>query len=130
MMSEKAWDKMDVDLDVYLRADERLSPYGIRHREELIKAIEDMHDRVVKFRGSNSRYAQIINDLTLSLGLSVDGEEMDAEDPTKLRNRLKISCAAIGKPRTMEELAAILGLGEQYEELARKHDAELKNGDY
>ena len=125
-MSDIAWQETETDLDVYLCPDERLSPYGIRHRDELIEAIEDMHDRVVKFRGSNSRYSQIINDLTMSLGLWLDGYTMDAEDPEKLRNLLKTACAAIGKPRTMEELVAMLGLSEQYAELARKQDAELK----
>lgn len=79
-------------------------------REKMIELVERMHDKVVKFRGSNSRYASIINDLTFSLGLWLDGYEMDTEDPEKLRSLLCTACAMIGKPRTMEELVALLGL--------------------
>jgi len=79
-------------------------------RDEMIELVERMHDRVVKFRGSNSRYASIINDLTFSLSLWLSGYEMDDEDPEKLRNLLKNACVMIGKPRTIEELAKMLGL--------------------
>lgn len=103
-------DEMDREIDGSLRDDDELTAYGITHREKLIGRIEDMHDKVVKFSGSNSRYASIINDLTLSLGLWLDGYEMDAEDPEKLRSLLCTACAMIGKPRTVEELVALLGL--------------------
>ena len=102
--------EMDSEIELLFREDDDLTATGVCHRDELIERIEDMHDKVVKFRGSNSRYASIINDLTFSLGLWLDGHEMDDEDPEKLRDLLKMACAMIGKPRTMEELVKLLGL--------------------
>jgi hypothetical protein len=101
---------MDREIEFSLRVDDELTAYGITHREKLIGRIECMHDKVVKFRGSNSRYASIINDLTFSLSLWLDGYEMDAEDPEKLRGLLCTACGMIGKPRTMEELVKMLRL--------------------
>lgn len=103
-------DAMDREIEFLLREDDGLTEYGILNREELIGSIEAMHDKVVKFRGSNSRYASIINDLTFSLSLWLSGYEMDAEDPEKLRDMLRTACVMIGKPRTMEELVKMLGL--------------------
>lgn len=103
-------DELDRKIELVLRPDDELTEYGIKYRDDLIKSIESLHDQVVKFGGSNSRYASIINDLTYSLSLWLSGYEMDAEDPEKLRNLLRTACAMIGKPRTIEELVKILGL--------------------
>lgn len=103
------YSKFEEEFYRYLRNDLD-DPHRIEVREEMIELVERMHDKVVKFRGSNSRYASIINDLTYSLSLWLSGYEMDAEDPEKLRNMLRTACVMIGKPRTMEELVKMLGL--------------------
>ena len=69
--------------------------------------------------------ADMINDLTLSLELWLDGYEFDDEDPIKLRRLLNRACVLIGKPRTMEELAVMCGLDDEHVELARQHDKEI-----
>jgi len=102
--------RLDSKIALVLRPDDELTECGIECRDSTIKSIESLHDKVVKFRGSNSIYARIINDLTFSLSLWLNGHEMDDEDPEKLRDLLKSSCAMIGKPRTMEELVKLLGL--------------------
>ena len=114
-------DEMDLEIEKLLREDDELTAYDVLNREELIGSIEAMHDKVVKFRGSDSRYASIINDLTYSLSLWLSGYDMDAEDPEKLRNLLRTACVMIGKPRTMEELCAMLGLNTD--------GTEIRNGD-
>jgi len=86
------------------------------------RCVED-HREVVKH---NKYLSDTINDLTLSLGLWLDGYEMDAEDPEKLRQSLDRACLLIGKPRTMVELVEMSGLGDEYLELARQHDKETK----
>lgn len=96
-------------LDRYLNKD-FTSPADTEMQNGVIEIVERMHDKVVKFRGSDSRYASIINDLTFSLGLWLDGYEMDEEDPEKLRSMLCTACGMIGKPRTMEELVVLLGI--------------------
>ena len=102
--------ELDDKLRLLLHPDDDLTPVGIESRDNLIEHIESMHDKVVVFRGSNSRYANIINDLTFSLSLWLSGHEMCGHDHEKIRALVRSACFAIGKPRTIEELAKMLGL--------------------
>lgn len=123
-------ERLDSKLSLVLRPDDELTELGIEYRESTIKSIESMHDQVVKFRGSNSRYASIINDLALSLSLWLDGYEMDVEDPEKLRSMLCTACAMIGKPRTIEELAELLGLDMDGNVVIREERDLAQTGNY
>ena len=123
--SKEVWDEMKDDFDLYIVHDYKLSPDGIKYRDKLIEEIEAMHDIVVKFQGSNSRYSQIINDLTMSLEWWIGGYPFDDDHICKQRDMIDNACLLIGKPRNMEELVEMSGLGDEYLELARKQDAEL-----
>lgn len=74
----------------------------------------------------NNYLSSLINDLSLAVEMWLIGHEFDDEDPEKLRILCNRACAAIGKPRTMEELVEMQGFGDEYIELARQHDKDIQ----
>ena len=74
----------------------------------------------------NKYLSDIINDLTLSLEMWIDGYPFDDDHICKQRDMIDNACLLIGKPRNMEELVEMSGLGDEYLEIARKCDVEAK----
>lgn len=70
--------------------------------------------------------ADMINDLTLSLSMWIDGYPFDEDHRYKQRDMIYRACVMIGKPNTIEELTKMCGLDEELIEIARQHDTEMK----
>ena len=77
-----------------------------------------------KCKVHNKYLTSVINDLTLSLEMWIDGYSFDEDHICKQRQLIDNSCRLIGKPRSMEELVIMSGLGDEYLELARQSDKE------
>ena len=52
----------------------------------------------------------VINDLTLSLGMWLEGYPFDNHHKSKQKQMIDHACVLIGKPRTIEELKEMMGL--------------------
>ena len=76
-----------------------------------------------KCKTYNKQLSDMINDLTLVMGLWLDGYHFDDDDIVKYRALLSRACALIGKPQTMVELVQMLDLGDECLERARQCDA-------
>lgn len=98
----------DDDLYFLMRPDKELSIEDIERRDNLIEKIEGHYDMIVGVCPSNSKYASIINDLTLSLSMWIDGYPFDDDHKAKQREMIDNACVMIGKPRTIEELAEMI----------------------
>ena len=58
----------------------------------------------------NKYLSSMINDLTLTLGLWIDGYPFDEDHIEKQKRMVDNACLLIGKPRTIEELKEMLEL--------------------
>ncbi len=70
--------------------------------------------------------SQTINDMIMSLRLWINDYPFDDNHIAKQKTMIDNACLLIGAPRTVEELAVMAGLDDEYVELARQHDKELK----
>jgi len=68
--------------------------------------------------------SDMINDLTQSLSMWIDGYPFDDDHCCKQRTMIDNACLLIGKPRTMEELATMSGFDDELIELAKQQDAD------
>lgn len=58
----------------------------------------------------NKYLSSMINDLTLSLGMWIDGYPFDDDHKEKQKMMINNACLLIGKPRTIEELKEMMKL--------------------
>ena len=60
----------------------------------------------------NKYLSDMINDLTLSLEMWIDGYPFDDDHREKQKMMINNACLLIGKPRTVEEMKWMMGLKE------------------
>jgi len=58
----------------------------------------------------NKYLSDIVNDLTLSLEMWIDGYPFDENHKTKQKKLINNACLLIGKPRNIEELKEMMEL--------------------
>lgn len=101
-------DCLDLYVHFLIHPDNELSPKDIERRNVLIEIIEGYYDEIVNVCPSRSKYANMINDLTLSLSMWMNDYPFDDDHKTKQRILMDNACAMIGKPRTIEELVEMV----------------------